>query len=85
VVKQNYKIHNKEILMIICGLENWQHFLEGMHHKVEIWIDHKNLKYFHTDKKLNCRQVRWLLYLSHFNFMLHHQPGHIMGKSDALL
>jgi hypothetical protein len=28
-VEQNYKIHDKEILAIICALEEWQHFLEG--------------------------------------------------------
>jgi len=29
LVEQNYKIHNKEILAIICALEEWRHFLEG--------------------------------------------------------
>jgi RNase H-like domain found in reverse transcriptase len=53
-------------------------------HKVEIWMDHKNLEYFMTAKKLNCRQACWLLYLSRFNFVLHHQPGKSMGKCDAL-
>jgi hypothetical protein len=73
------------MLAIIQGLEDWRHFLEGAHHKVEIWTDHKNLKYFRTAKKLNQRQVRWSLYLLHFDFTLHHQPGCTMGKSDALL
>jgi hypothetical protein len=83
-VEWNYKIHDKEMLAIMRGLEDWQHFLEGACHKVEIWTDHKNLKYFRTAKKLNCRQARWSLYLSCFNFTLHHQPGCTMGKSDAL-
>jgi len=26
-VKRNYKIHNKEMLAIICTLEEWRHFL----------------------------------------------------------
>jgi hypothetical protein len=34
-------------------LEEWQHFLEGVKEKVEIWMDHKNLEYFMTMKKLN--------------------------------
>jgi hypothetical protein len=84
VVKRNYEIHDKEMLAIICGLEEWRHFLEGAQHKVEIWTDHKNLEYFCTAKKLNRQQARWLLYLSHFDFILHHQPGQSMGKSDAL-
>jgi len=44
--KRNYEIHDKEMLAIIRGLENWRHLLEGVHFKFEIWIDHKNLEYF---------------------------------------
>jgi len=32
----NYKIHDKEMLAIICALEKWRHFLEGATHLVEI-------------------------------------------------
>jgi hypothetical protein len=56
-VERNYEIHDKEMLAIIQGLEDWRHFLEGARHKVEIWTDHKNLEYFHTAKKLNRRQA----------------------------
>jgi len=35
-VKQNYEIHDKEMLAIICTLEEWRHFLEGARHPVEI-------------------------------------------------
>jgi hypothetical protein len=35
-------------------------------------------------KKLNRRQARWSLYLSRFDFTLHHRPGRTMGKSDVL-
>jgi len=37
-----------------------------------------------TAKQLNRRQARWSLYLSHFEFALHHKPGKSMGKPDAL-
>ena len=37
-----------------------------------------------TAKKLNCRQARWSLYLSRFDFVMHHRPGKSMGKCDAL-
>jgi hypothetical protein len=47
-------------------------------------MDHKNLEYFMTMKKLNHRQAHWLLYLSRFDFVLYHQPGKSMGKCDAL-
>jgi len=83
-VERNYEIHNKEMLAIICTLEEWRHFLEGAQHLVEIWTDHKNLEYFMTAKKLNRRQARWSLYLARFDFKLIHHPGRSMGKPDAL-
>ncbi|GLB45815.1 putative retrotransposable element tf2 155 kda protein type 1-like [Lyophyllum shimeji] len=84
-VEQNYEIHDKEMLAIIRALEEWQHFLEGAWHKVKIYTDYKNLKYFLTAKKLNRRQARWSLYLANFDFVLHHRPRRSMGKPDALL
>ena len=84
LVEWNYEIHDKEMLAIIRALEEWWHFLEGAQLKFEIWTDHKNLEYFRTSKKLNRRQARWSLYLSRFDFSLHHRPGCLMGKTDAL-
>jgi hypothetical protein len=83
-VERNYEIHDKEMLAIIRALEEWRHFLEGARQKFEVWTDHKNLEYFMTAKKLNRRQARWSLYLSRFDFTLHHIPGRSMGKPDAL-
>lgn len=83
-VERNYEIHDKEMLAIIRALEEWRHFLEGGQHPVEIWTDHKNLEYFRSAKKLNRRQARWSLFLSRFDFHLHHRPGYSMGKPDAL-
>jgi len=55
--EKNYKIHNKEMLAVIRGLENWRHLLEGVKFKFEVWMDHKNLKYFMKVQKLNQRQA----------------------------
>ena len=49
----NYEIHNKKMLAIIRGLESQRHLLEGAQFKFEIWMDHKNLKYFMKAQKLN--------------------------------
>jgi len=72
------------MLAVIRCLEAWRHYLEGAKLKFEIWTDYKNLQYFMTSQKLNCRQARWALYLSQFNFMLKHIPGKSMGKADGL-
>jgi len=44
--EKNYKIHDKKILPVIRGLENWRHLLEDAKYKLEVWTDHKNLEYF---------------------------------------
>jgi len=82
--ERNYEIHDKEMLVIIRGLENWRHLLEGAHFKFEIWTDHKNLEYFMKVQKLNQRQARWVLYLSRFDFTLKYVPGTKIGKTDRL-
>ncbi len=45
-MERNYQIHNKEMLAIMCTLEEWRHFLEGSDQKFKIHMDHKNLSYF---------------------------------------
>ena len=82
--ERNYKIHDKEMLAIVRGLEAWRHLLEGAQFKFKIWMDHKNLEYFMKAQKLNRRQARWALYLSRFNFTLKHVAGTKMGKVDGL-
>src|SRR6266436_6600741 len=74
-VECNYQIHDKEMLAIMHTLDEWHHFLEGMMEKFKILMDHQNL---------NCWQVHWSLFLSHFDFSLCHQPGQLMGRPDTL-
>ena len=82
--EKNYEIHDKEILAIIRGLENWRHLLKDTCFKFEIWTNHKNLEYFMKMQKLNHRQAQWALYLSRFDFTLKHVLGTKMGKTDRL-
>jgi len=56
--EQNYKIYNKEMLAVIRCLEAWRYYLERAKLEFEIWTNHKNLQYFMTSQKLNCRQAR---------------------------
>jgi len=37
-----------------------------------------------TAKKFNWQQAQWSLYLSCFNFVMHHCPCHTMGKCNTL-
>jgi len=51
--ERNYEIHDKEMLAVIRGLENWRYLLEDVKNKFEVWTDHKNLEYFMKAQKLN--------------------------------
>ena len=83
-MERNYKIHDKEMLVIIKRLENWRHLLKGTRFKFEIQTDHKNLEYFIKVQKLNHRQAQQTLYLPRFNFILKHVLGTKIEKADGL-
>ncbi|KAG5300373.1 hypothetical protein I7I48_00049 [Histoplasma ohiense] len=79
----NYEIYNKELLVIIQCLEEWESELMSVK-KFEIVTDHKNLEYFTTTHKLTERHMRWSLFLSCFSFTIHYQPGVENTLADAL-
>ena len=54
-IERNYKIHDKEMLVVIRRLENWRYLLKGTKFKFEVWMNHKNLEYFMKTQKLNQR------------------------------
>jgi len=54
--ERNYEIHDKELLLVLKGLEEWRHILEGTTHMIEILNDHRNLTYFQMSPNLNCQQ-----------------------------
>jgi len=54
--ERNYDIYDKEMLAVMCVLEQWHHYLEGAKHLVQILTDHKNLEYLMTTKKLTVNK-----------------------------
>jgi len=84
VHERNYEIYDKELLVVIQGLEEYRHHLEGYPYKVEIWLDHQNLIFFRTAQKLTRRQARWVLFMTRFDFVLYHKLGKTMQVEDPL-
>ena len=82
--ERNYEIYDKELLAIVASFKQWRHFLQGGQHPVTVLSDHNNLKYFSTTQNLTRRQARWSLYLADFDFVIHHHPGTLNSKADAL-
>jgi hypothetical protein len=56
--KCNYGIHNKEMLAIVRSLDQWRPELKSTAKKIQIFTDHKALKYFITTKQLTRQQAR---------------------------
>ena len=84
LTERNYKIYDKELLVIVKTLDKWRQYLLDAVEKFKVWIDHENLKYFKEPHKLNGWQARWYLKLQDYNFTLWHIPGKINMKADIL-
>ena len=69
-VERNYEIYDKELLAIVEALTKWRQYVLDTVETFEIWMDHKNLKYFQEPHKLNGRQAQWYLKLQDYNFIL---------------
>jgi len=80
----NYKIYDKEMLIIIQCLKEWDAELRSVS-SFQICTDHKNLKYFMTVKKLTEQQMRWSLILLQYNFFILYLLSKQNERADALL
>ena len=72
------------MLAIVRSLEEFNYELRGLA-SFEVYLDHKNLEYFMTVRKLTKRQMRWLLTLSRYNFRIVYVLGTLNGCANALL
>jgi hypothetical protein len=50
--ERGYNIYDRE-LVVVKGLENWQHLIMGAKHKVTVYTDHANLQYYWQPQKIN--------------------------------
>ena len=66
-VERNYDIYDRELLMVIRALKEWQHYLTGTEHPVVVITDHKNLEYFKQSQNLTCQQAHWWLFLQEYD------------------
>ena len=51
---------------------------------LDIYTDHKNLRYFIIIKILNMKQVRWFELLGQYKFTIYYIFGKDNGRADAL-
>ncbi|KAL0537629.1 hypothetical protein IC582_026612 [Cucumis melo] len=80
--EQNYPTHDLELTAVVFALKIWRHYFYG--EKIQIFTDHKSLKYFFTQKELNMRQRRWLELVKDYDCEILYHPGKENVVADAL-
>ena len=80
--EQNYPTHDLELAAIVFALKIWRHYLYGV--TVELYYDHKSLKYLYDQKELNMRQRRWMELLKDYNLEIKYYPSKGNVVTDAL-
>ena len=82
--EQNYDIYDLELLAIVKALKHWQPLLAGSLHKIKVFSDHMNLKYWRDPQKISRRVAREVLELSEYDIEIHHIKGTSNGRAGAL-
>ncbi|TYJ97948.1 ty3-gypsy retrotransposon protein [Cucumis melo var. makuwa] len=80
--EHNYPSHDLELAAVVFALKIWRHYLYG--EKIQIFTDHKSLKYFFTQKELNMRKKRWLELVKDYDCEILYHPGKANVVADAL-
>ncbi len=80
----NYKIYDKELLIIIWAFEHWWLELKLTDISIKMFIDHQALISLMKDKKLSRHQMRWVQKLTDFNFRIMYQSDKQNIKINAL-
>ncbi|KAL0554252.1 hypothetical protein IC582_008169 [Cucumis melo] len=80
--EQNYPTHDLELAAVVFALKIWRHYLYG--EKIQIYTDHKSLKYFFAQKELNIWQRRWLELVKDYDCEILYHPGKANVVADAL-
>jgi hypothetical protein len=78
----NYLVHNQELPAVVFALRVWRHYLYRT--QVQIFTDHKSLKYLMSQKELNMRQRRWVELIKDYDCVMNYHPGKANVVTDAL-
>ena len=80
----NWEIHDKELYAIVESFRQWRPDLISARKRIEVYSDHRSLEYFMSTKVLTAKQVRWMEFLSDFNFQIRYTTGKSNQKADIL-
>jgi hypothetical protein len=80
--QRNYRTHEHETIAILEALSKWEDKLLGV--KFTLVTDNKGLEYLKTQAHLTSRQLRWIDFLSRYNYDVLHVEGITNVVADAL-
>lgn len=71
--QHNYRVFEMETIAILEALLKWEDKLIG--NRINVVTDHRALEFFKTQRRLSSRQMRWMEYLSRFDFSIQYVKG----------
>jgi hypothetical protein len=80
--QQNYRVFEMETIAILEGLLKWEDKLMG--NRIHIVTDHRALEFFKTQRRLSSCQMRWMEYLSRFDYDIQYVRGSSNKVADSL-
>ncbi len=83
-VECNYKIYDKELMIIVHAFKKLWSELEDSIYSVKMIMNYKNLKYFMLTKQLSHHQAHWSEFLFKFNYHIAYRFNKIDDKLNAL-
>ncbi|KAG7588974.1 Integrase catalytic core [Arabidopsis suecica] len=78
----NYPTHDLEMATVVFALKIWRSYLYGG--KVQVFTDHKSLKYIFPQPEPNLRQRRWMELVADYDLDIAYHPGKANLVDDAL-
>jgi RNase H-like domain found in reverse transcriptase len=81
--ERNYAVGDREFLAMIEGLKRNRHLVMGSPHKLTLYTDHDNLRFYWHPQKLNRQVAHYIAFLADFNLEIKHLPGH-RNQADPL-
>lgn len=70
--EENYPTHNLEMVVVVFALKIWWAYLYG--ENVQVFTDHKSVKYIFTQPELNLRQRRWMELVANYDLEIAYHP-----------
>jgi hypothetical protein len=80
--QHNYCVFKMETIAILKALLKWEDKLIG--NKIHVVTDHCTLEFFKTQRRLSNCQMRWMEYLSQFDFDIQYVKGVSNKVADSL-